>query len=373
MDHDDLTPIGARRRHRMAHRRHVRIAVLASALVLVVAAFALLATDTLRPSRDTPKLAGGAHALTGDGARVGPGALSPPRQLTPDDPLRLWIAGDSLAGSLGPSLGEQTANTGVVQPVYDSRVSSGLTTPKFFDWPSHARQEIARLQPEAVVFMIGTNDANIEAETQSWKDDYRTLVEQMIDILVGSPARPVYWVGAPVMRDHTLSKHVRDVNAIQRDVISHHPEVTYVDAYSLFADENGDYTSSTTDANGNRVHLRADDGIHFSPEGGDRLAQAVFKVLDTRWNITAQAVPSEAKTVIETNGSTQVPGTSRNLGSRRKVTTPSYGTTSTSSASTTTSGGVTGTSSTTATTSSPTTSTTEGSTPSSSPDTTPTT
>ncbi|HEY7136125.1 MAG TPA: DUF459 domain-containing protein [Acidimicrobiia bacterium] len=356
MDHDDLTPMGARRRHRMAHRRHLRVATLGAVVVVLLGAFALIATDTLRPARGaTPKLAGGTHALTAAGGTLHDSALPPPRRLTPDDPLRLWIAGDSLAGSLGPSLGEQAANTGVVQPVYDSRVSSGLTSPKFFDWPTHASQEIARLQPEAVVFMIGTNDANVEPADPTWKDQYRALVENMLSVLVGNPARAVYWVGAPVMRDETLSKHVRDVNAIVRDVIAHHPEVTYIDSYSLFADENGNYLSSTTDANGNRVSLRAGDGIHFSPDGGDRLAQAVYQVLDAHWDITAQAVPSAAKTVIETKGSTQVPGTSRNLGSRKRVTTPSYGTTTTTSRTTTTSGGTTGTSSTTARTSPPTT------------------
>jgi hypothetical protein len=194
----------------------------------------------------------------------------------------------------------------------------------------------------------------------------------MLSVLVGNPARAVYWVGAPVMRDDTLSKHVRDVNTIVRDVIAKHPEVTYIDSYSLFADENGNYMSSTTDANGNRVSLRAGDGVHFSPDGGDRLGQAVYKMLDARWNITAQAVPSAAKTVIETKGSTQVPGTSRNLGSRKKVTrTPSFGTTDTSSEPTTTTGGTTETSSTTASTSPSTTATTSP--PTSAPPTTTTT
>ena len=53
----------------------------------------------------------------------GPACRSP---LTTTDPLRLWIGGDSLAGSLGPALGTLTAATGVVAPVFDSR---GLERP----------------------------------------------------------------------------------------------------------------------------------------------------------------------------------------------------------------------------------------------------
>ena len=70
----------------------------------------------------------------------------------------MWVGGDSLAGSLGPSLGTIAGATGVVQPYFDSRVSSGLTNPTFFDWPSHAEKEMARLNPEIAVFIIGAND-----------------------------------------------------------------------------------------------------------------------------------------------------------------------------------------------------------------------
>ena len=91
------------------------------------------------------------------------------RALSSDDPLRLWVGGDSLAGSLGPALGELTGSTGVVQPYFDSRVSSGLANPGFFDWPDHATTEMTRLDPDVVVFIIGTNDyTDVSGD---WKGD----------------------------------------------------------------------------------------------------------------------------------------------------------------------------------------------------------
>lgn len=309
----------------MTTRRRVHLVLSSALVVAVVAVVALFATDTVRlPRASGPRLAGRANALDGS-ARVVDGPLPEARLLTADQPLRLWIAGDSFAGSLGPSLGDVTAATGVVQPVYDSRVSSGLTTPSFFDWPKQATREIARLQPEVVVFMIGTNDANLEPDTPTWKADYRKLVEQMLSVLVGTPPRPVYWVGAPIMKDTGLSNHVRDVNGIVQDVIAQHPEITYVDSYSLFSDTDGSYASSLPDATGKRVPVRAGDDIHLTPEGGDRLSAAVFKLLNARWHIAQQAVPSAAKQVIETKGSTQVAGTSRSPGSGRQTTTTSSG------------------------------------------------
>lgn len=349
MPAEDVTPTGARREHRLTARRRVQLVWSAATTVVVIALVALFATDTLRlPRGSGPRLAGPASALNGN-ARVVDGPLPEPRPLSPAQPLRLWIAGDSLAGSLGPSLGDMTAATGVVQPVYDSRVSSGLTTPGFFDWFAHASREVARLQPEAIVFVIGTNDANLEPSSPTWKDDYRRLVENMLSILVGSTPRPVYWVGAPIMKDTGLSAHVRDVNAVVQDVVAQHPEITYVDSYSLFSQADGTYSASLPDASGNPVLVRAGDGIHFTPEGGDRLAAAVFKLLDARWHILQQAVPGAAKQVVQTKGSTQVPGTSRSPGSYRRSTDTS-----------TTSRGVTTSTSTVSATSLPTTTTTHG-------------
>ena len=233
--------------------------------------------------------------------------------LTSDAPLRLWIGGDSLAGSLGPALGTMAGNTGVVQPVFDSRVSSGLTTPGFFDWPAHATQEMARLDPEVVVFIIDTNDSEIvssAAGTSSASDGqvrYEELVTQMLDILSGPDShRYVYWVGGPTIRDTTIDSGVRQLNDVARTVVQHHPHATYVDDYRLFGDSQGRFSFTLPDPSGKPVLVRSDDGIHFTPAGANRLAQPIFQSLDKQCHLQSQAVPGSPKLVIETPGSTQV-------------------------------------------------------------------
>jgi len=233
--------------------------------------------------------------------------------LTSDAPLRLWIGGDSLAGSLGPALGTMAGNTGVVQPVFDSRVSSGLTTPGFFDWPAHATQEMARLDPEMVVFIIDTNDSEIvtSAGATSGASDakarYTELVTQMLDILSGPDShRYVYWVGGPTIRDSTIDSGVRQLDDVARTVVQHHPHATYVDDYRLFGDSQGHFSFTLPDPSGKPALVRSDDGIHFTPAGADRLAQPIFQSLDAQCQMQSQAVPGSPKTVIETPGSTQV-------------------------------------------------------------------
>jgi hypothetical protein len=271
------------------------------------------------------------------------------RALTTAAPLRLWIAGDSLAGSVGPSLGQLTADTGVVAPQYDSRVSSGLLTPDFFDWPKHAQEQLVQLDPEAVVFVIGTNDANVWSPRLA--ADYRFRTEAMMRELVGKNHRTVYWVGPPVAKDSDLESGVQAVDAIAREAASRVEGVTYVDAHALFDDENGDYQQSFDNELGERQVMRAGDGVHFSVDGADYIGRAIFKLLDHDWAIDAQADRTHPQAVKETKGSTQVPGTHRSVSSSSGGS--GSGTTSTTRSSATSSTSAsTATSSTTATTAS---------------------
>ncbi len=234
--------------------------------------------------------------------------------LNPDDPLRLWVGGDSLVGSLGPSLGELAGKTGVVQPVFDSRASSGLESRDFVNWPRHGAEDMSTYDPEVTVFIVGANDAkNLPegaARDPSWRAQYSALVEEMLTVL-GGGGRAVYWVGAPVMAESEYSERVQGVNDVFQEVIAKHPEVTYVDAYSLFSAPDGTFTAMLPAPGGRTSRVRAADGIHLTPEGGDLLAEAVFERLDPACKITRQAVPGVVKRTIEAKGSSPVLGPRR--------------------------------------------------------------
>ncbi len=348
----------ARRRERDARRRNVLIGTaILTALVLVTGA-TLWLTGVVDTTGSRPTLAArdpaGAPAATSTTVKPRKAPCRSP--LTPAAPLRLWIGGDSLAGSLGPSLGNMTAATGVVAPVFDSRVSSGLANPKFFDWPKHASAEMARLDPEVVAFIIGTNDYNVPPATSTaatstsassttqpavqpavqpaWKTANAYAVEQMLEILIGPPGsggapnglgRTVYWIGAPILKDAKMDAGAQQINAVARTVIAHHPEVTYIDAHALFAGPDGKFTATLPGLNGKPVRMRAGDGVHLTPDGGDRLAGAVMTPLDARCHVTTQAVAGVHQPVVQTKGSTQIPGTGRSPATGRgsgTVTTP---------------------------------------------------
>jgi hypothetical protein len=326
MTPDDLTP-HSRAEARLARHRRRRRRVEVGAVVAVVALAlgaggALWATGSgpFAGPTDTTRATGPDERPTVERETRSPGAPNCGRDLTTGRPLRLWIAGDSLAGSLGPALGEQAAETGVVAPVYESRVSSGLANPGFHNWPKRAATELARLDPEAVAFIIGTNDYVIVGGGRNpgaaWVADYTARTEAMMELLVGPEQRTVYWISPPVMRSERMDDAVRQIGDLQRTVAREFPTVTFIDAHSLLDDEDGEYTGTTTDPEtGRTITIRAGDGVHLSPDGADLLAAAVYQQVDTDWCITAQAVEGATQPVIETRGSTYIPGTRRTTGS----------------------------------------------------------
>ncbi|HEX6311050.1 MAG TPA: DUF459 domain-containing protein, partial [Acidimicrobiia bacterium] len=306
------------RRHHRRRRRTRRGLFVAGAVVgaFAVAGSALALTGIVEIGRDAPSAGAGGPAsgttTTMSPAEVRAAAAARPCRspLDPFDPLRLWIGGDSLAGSLGPSLGRMAADTGIVQPVFFSKVSSGLSTPDFWDWPEHGTEEMFKLDPEVTVFIIGANDTMIVTDdTAEWRPAYEQAVEEMMQIMIGE-SRTVYWVGSPILEDDD-DLAVARLNQVFQDVAARHSEVVYVDAYGLFSTPDGRYTPFVTDGEGETLRVRADDGVHFTPEGGDHLAEAIMAQLQPQCSLLAQAVPDAAKDVIETEGSSRIPGTSR--------------------------------------------------------------
>jgi hypothetical protein len=341
---DPATETGAtpdrRDRRRARSRRRVRHVVALIGALAVLAVAALVATDAVRFGDDRPSLAGTVSVAGPDGSPA-PTTTTGARNCRPlstTEPLRLWVGGDSLAGSLGPALGKLAGATGVVQPYFDSRVSSGLANPGFFDWPEHGAKEMTRLDPEVVVFLMGTND--FSAVGGDWKDDYADAVESMMQTLIGS-GRTVYWLGAPTLRSDDMDEAVVEVNALVQDVAERHAQVHYVDTHAIFADTDGTFAFDLPDETGTTVTMRAGDGVHLTTEGADHLARQVYTLVDAQCAVTEQQVEGAALATIQTEGSTQVApsgrsGTSNQSGGTIATTPPATAPTTTSPPVTTT-------------------------------------
>jgi hypothetical protein len=125
------------------------------------------------------------------------------------------------------------------------------------------------------------------------------------------------------MRNDQRDRGAVEVNRVMREEAAKRaPQVVYVDSYRIFAGEDGGYTESLEDADGDTIRVRIEDGVHFTPKGAEHLAAAVFALLDARYDIVEQADPEHAKQYQIVRGSGGGGSGGSGGGSSSRTTTP---------------------------------------------------
>jgi hypothetical protein len=215
------------------------------------------------------------------------------REITATDPLRMFIGGDSMVGQFGPML-ENAAEAGglveVTEVLYE--FSSGLTRPDFLDWPVRLREIREAQDPDVIVLFFGGNDAQAiqidgtwhEFGSDTWMTEYRQRVGDLMAEL-DQDGRDVYWMGMPIVRSDDFRQKVEVLNEIYRSEAERFEKVNFVDSWPVFTGADGGFSEYLTDANGDLVDMRLNDGIHLTTAGGIRLAEVTFGVIADNWGI----------------------------------------------------------------------------------------
>jgi hypothetical protein len=214
------------------------------------------------------------------------------RPVTPESPLRVWVLGDSLAETVGAAISRRAASVDSLVVLVDSAKGSGLVRSDPLNWPAGGAEGLVKRDPEVVVCLLGANDGQalplpgewLAFGTPAWDLEYARRVGAFMDLVLGGAAR-VYWVGVPIMAAAEYDERVQHLNALQRGEASARPGVAYVDAYTLFQDEEGRFAAELPDEQGNPVAVRLPDGVHFTTAGADRLARAVLRVIGVDWQV----------------------------------------------------------------------------------------
>lgn len=224
---------------------------------------------------------------TGTGTDTGSGTTAPQTFPTPEDPLELWIVGDSMVQFFGDTLAAMANDTGVVDAVAESKLSSGLSRPDFYDWPARLAELLADEDPDALVIMYGGNDAQglqtadgvVYPFSEGWRAEYGNRVGAVMDLVTEGSGRRVLWVGQPIMRSGDFDAKMQELNAIYEQEASKRPGVTYVDTRPLFQNADGGFDRYLPDENGDLVDVRLSDGIHLSTAGGRWLSELLLTTL----------------------------------------------------------------------------------------------
>ena len=175
------------------------------------------------------------------------------RTPTPDNPLKLWVGGDSVGGSFGVQMEPVAASTGLFKPTLDYTVGTGLTGPSTTTGPSTSpRTSCPNLDPDIIMPMFGANDdQNMELPdgtiltkyTPEWFEEYRRRVGATMDLL-RSPDndRLVVWVGSVPAGPGSQISNQDMLNYIYWSEAQKRPWVSYVDTWALLGGPPPDHT-----------------------------------------------------------------------------------------------------------------------------------
>jgi uncharacterized protein len=211
---------------------------------------------------------------------------------TGEDPLHVLVLGDSVGLDLGQALVADLANTGVVVPVLDGRVDTGLSRPDYFNWPAELQIDITNSHPNLIVVMIGANDPQplvdssgaVSYGTPAWTAEYGRRVLAFINEANAGGAH-VLWVGMPPMANPLLNAELGQINGIVQSQVAKLPgKAAYISSVPVLGDAKGNYTAYLTTPSG-VINVRTTDGIHLAPGGAERLSQAVVAAMHNQLGI----------------------------------------------------------------------------------------
>jgi uncharacterized protein len=270
----------------------------------------------------------------------------------------IMVLGDSMADWLAYGIELAYADAPEIAVLRRHRTNSGLIRAEvrndprgeYPDWPQAAREMIAAQKPKFVLMMIGLNDrrqiretaqtvrnarpaappvedpaaleldrtapdkpgesaipapeppapaANrtLEFRTDAWSEAYIRRIDDTVAALKTSGV-PVFWVGLPPLRGQKLAADVPFLNDLYRSRADK-AGIIYIDVWDGFVDEDGRYTQSGPDFEGQTRRLRTGDGVHFTQAGARKLAHYVEREiqrwLSARATLVALPIPEEPK------------------------------------------------------------------------------
>lgn len=240
-------------------------------------------------------------------------AAPPKRAFSPQDQAALYVTGDSLSITPGESIINQALGTGVIGllgPV-DGHVATGLARPEVFNWPAYLADVVNRDHPDALVLTIGSNDdQSLTGEggvggfgSFEWIEEYRRRVGGLMDSVTGNGETTLFWVGIPPMENtERFENRYRIINDIVQQEAAKRPgKVAYVDIEPVLTPFGGGYAQYLPNDDGTVVQVRATDGIHFTREGGDRIAGQVLEKMREIFDLESWQHP-EASSTTSTTG-----------------------------------------------------------------------
>ncbi len=219
-------------------------------------------------------------------------------EVTPKDEKarKIMVVGDFVAGGLAWGLDQTFADEPKIAVLDQSNNASGLVRDDYYDWNKKLPAILNEQKPDVVIVVIGANDRQqlrsgkdrLAVHSDGWEKAYVNRITGLADTLKVF-GRPFFWVSAPPMGASSASRDMDYFNGLYKAAVTA-AGGHYVDIWNGFTDDNGNYTSSGPDVDGQLRALRNSDGINFTRAGRLKLAFYVEREIRKQTGIGAGAV-----------------------------------------------------------------------------------
>ena len=193
----------------------------------------------------------------------------------------LLLIGDSMMQGVSMTLTPQLKRRNL-QVIDMAKQSTGLTYTKFFNW-NEALENALEENPniDIIVVMLGANDpwniGRVRFGTPEWDSIYTERIQAIIEAAKAHDAF-VFWYQVPLVKNKKLSAKIEHLNTLYQ-AQDDQERVFFLETNPIFAPD-GEYLPERENAKGNKVRIRANDGIHFSGYGSHLLSSLLLERLE---------------------------------------------------------------------------------------------
>ena len=206
-----------------------------------------------------------------------------PIVLTQND--KVFFAGDSLMQGVAPYVKKMLFKQYKIESIDLSKRSTGLSYPKAFDWPKTINDKLSEDPSiKLLVIFLGANDpwdfpvkgyaTNVRFKSKLWEKQYRLRIASILEH-VQKHSIQVLWLAPPCMRKQKLNDGMVYLNKLYQS------ELEKTQQHFLTTNEllgcSYEKFNSFVEKNKEKIRVRVDDGVHFTPSGQKILAKAIME------------------------------------------------------------------------------------------------
>ncbi|EDO8878170.1 DUF459 domain-containing protein [Campylobacter coli] len=190
--------------------------------------------------------------------------------------------GDSLMQGVAIALNRDLIDLGLKANDL-SKQNTGLSYKSYFDWAKATKEAFAK-NPNIkyLVVLVGANDPwDIKKGgvyhrfgSEGWIKIYTHRVDEIINIAKQHQAK-ILWFEVPPVKKDELNEKIQILNKIYSEEILKNKQI-FINT-KLFFSVNDEFSTYIKNENNKSVKMRADDGIHFTPNGAKEMSKLLLE------------------------------------------------------------------------------------------------